>query len=342
MERRRSGQPTLEDVARHAGVSTATVSRCLNDPDRLREDTRQRVHQAVEHLGYAPNFAGRALAMHRTDTMGAVVPTIDNAIFSRGLQAMQERLSRDNITLLIASTNYDPEQERRQIHALVARGVDGLMLIGEARDASLYEFLEARRLPLVLTWVWRLESPHLCVGFDNRVSARDVAAKVLEQNHTHIAMISGITRHNDRAVQRIAGVRDALQARGLRLDDRMIVETQFEFTAGTTAMQTLLSREPRPTAVICSNDVLATGAMYAVRQAGLLVPDDISVVGFDDIDLASMTSPQLATMRVPHYQMGEMAAETLIRLRSGLTPPPDRHLETVFVPRGSLGPAPAV
>lgn len=340
MERKRSGQPTLEDVARHAGVSTATVSRCLNAPDRLREDTRQKVFEAVEHLGYAPNFAGRALAMHRTDTMGAVVPTIDNAIFSRGIQAMQARLARDNITLLIASTNYDPEQERRQIHALVARGVDGLMLIGEARDPSLYAFLESRRLPLVLTWVWRLESPHLCVGFDNRVAARDLATEVLEMGHTRIAMISGRTRHNDRAVQRVEGVRAALHARGLRLDDAMIVEAPFELAAGTAGMQSLLSRTPRPTAVICSNDVLATGAMHGARLEGLRIPDDISIVGFDDIDLASATSPQLATMRVPHYRMGEMAAETLIRLRAGQAPPDDRHLETVFMKRGSLGPAP--
>jgi LacI family transcriptional regulator len=128
-----NGLPTLRHVARRAGVSTATVSRCLNAPDRVRPETRARVEAAVAELGYTPNFGARALASKRTNTIGAIIPTMESAIFALGLQALQDELSESGVILLIATSRYDPEREARQVRALLGRGVDGLVLIGEAR-----------------------------------------------------------------------------------------------------------------------------------------------------------------------------------------------------------------
>ena len=200
-----------------AGVSTATVSRVLNEPERVSAKTRSRVEAAVAHFDYTPHFGGRALASNRTNTVGAVIPTMENAIFARGLQALQEALAEDGVTLVVATSNYDPEREAQQIRALLGRGVDGLVLIGEARDPALYETLERRSVPFVLVWSWRRDCPWPCVGFDNRAAARAMAQKVLDLGHRRIAMIAGVTHGNDRAAARVDGVRDALAARGLRI-----------------------------------------------------------------------------------------------------------------------------
>ena len=144
--------PTLDDVAREAGVSTATVSRCLNNSEKVTAKTRERVARAIDLLGYSPNFGARAMAAKRTFTIGAIIPTMENAIFARGLQAFQEALYAQGYTLLVASSAYKPEIEAEQIRALVARGADGLLLIGYDRDPSIYDFLARRGVPtLVLT-----------------------------------------------------------------------------------------------------------------------------------------------------------------------------------------------
>lgn len=330
-------RPTLEDVARRAGVSTATVSRVLNAPDRVRADTRARVEATVAELGYTPHFGARALASNRTGTIGAVIPTMENAIFARGLQALQEELAQAGLTLLVATSNYDPEREAQQIRTLIGRGVDGLVLIGEERDPELYALLERRGVPFVLVWAWRADCPWTCVGFDNRAAARQMAERVMECGHRDIAMIAGITSGNDRAAARVAGVRDALAAAGIALPPARLIEAEYTVEAGAQAARRLLSLAPRPTAIICGNDVLAAGAITAIRVAGLSVPGDVSVTGFDDIELARLLEPPLTTVHVPHRRMGRVASQLLVRLRSGAAGIGSVAFETEIVERRSLG-----
>ncbi|MXW90547.1 MAG: substrate-binding domain-containing protein [Rhodospirillaceae bacterium] len=329
-------RPTLEDVAGMAGVSTATVSRVLNEPERVSAKTRSRVEAAVAHFDYTPHFGGRALASNRTNTVGAVIPTMENAIFARGLQALQEALAETGVTLVVATSNYDPEREAQQIRALLGRGVDGFVLIGEARDPALYETLERRGVPFVLVWSWRPDCPWPCVGFDNRAAARAMAQRVLDLGHRRVAMIAGITRGNDRATARVKGVRDALTARGLGLDESNLIETPYQLEAGADAARRLLSATPRPTVIVCGNDVLAAGALMAIRSLGLNAPDDVSVTGFDDIDLALILDPPLTTVHVPHRRMGDAAARLLLRLRAQEDDTASVVFETGLVERGSL------
>ena len=329
-------RPTLEDVARRAGVSTATVSRVLNAPDKVRRDTRERVEAAVAELGYTPHFGGRALASNRTGTIGAVIPTMENAIFARGLQALQEELAEAGYTLLVATSNYDPDREAEQIRALIGRGVDGLVLIGEARDAQVYAMLQRRGTPFVIVWSWRPDSPWPCIGFDNRMAARAIAARVLEFGHTRIAMIAGVTRGNDRASARVDGVRDALAVHGLTLDGANLVESAYTLHAGAEAAARLLAQTPRPTAIICGNDVLAAGALTAIRALGLSVPGDVSVTGFDDIDLAHAVDPELTTVHVPAYEMGNKAVDVIAdNIREGKPKVVHHNYKVDIVIRGS-------
>jgi LacI family transcriptional regulator, galactose operon repressor len=332
--------PTVDDVARHAGVSTATVSRCLNEPTIVREETRQRVMEAVQALGYAPNFGARSLVLNRTNIMGAVIPTMDNAIFARGLQSLEERLADNGVTLLVATSNYSPEKELNHIKTMLARGVDGLMLIGEARDPGAYDLLYQRKMPFVLAWTWKRDCKHLCVGFDNEEAGAMVAREVMGCGHKRLAMIAGITKGNDRAAERLRGVRKASKDAGKPLLPNMVVEAEYTFKAGQVAFLELMRRTPRPTAVICGNDVIAVGALAGAHQLGLRVPADVSVVGFDDIDIARYTRPPLTTVHVPHRRMGLTAANKLLAMRETEKGHASERIEVEFMGRESLGSPP--
>lgn len=330
--------PTLEDVARQARVSTATVSRALNAPGRVRADTRERVEAAVTALGYTPHFSGRALASNRTDTVGAVIPTMENAIFARGLQALQEALAEAGVTLLVATSNYDQAREAAQIRTLLGRAVDGLVLIGTERDPEIYALLERRGLPFVLVWIYRPDLPYLSVGFDNRAAAHAIAERVVGTGHRRIAMIAGITAGNDRARDRVSGVSDALAASGLDLRPPYLREAAYTLEAGAEAARRLLALSPRPSAIVCGNDVLAVGAIQGVRSLGLSVPGDVSITGFDNIELARVIEPALTTVHVPHRRMGQTAAELLLALRGGADHVQSLAFEARVIERASLAP----
>lgn len=328
--------PKIEDVARRAGVSTATVSRCLNNPRTVRDQTRTLVEAAILELGYTPHFGARALALNRTHTIGAVIPTMENAIFARGLQAVQERLSENGTTLLLACSGYDPDREARQLSTLIQRGVDGVLLIGEARPESTYALLRNRPVPVVLVWCDGQSTDQVCVGFDNRTAARAMGDLVLEYGHRSIAMVAGITAWNDRAARRVDGIRDALDAAGLVLDTDNLVEAEYTLEAGANAFRQLCARPERPTAVICGNDVLAAGVVQAAKDMGLRVPDDVSVTGFDNIDLASVVEPALTTVHVPHRRMGWSAADKLLEMQSSGERGANISFSTELVVRASL------
>ncbi len=326
----------LEDVASVAGVSTATVSRALNNPQLVREATRRRVEAAVAQLDYTPHFGGRVLASNRTDTVGAVIPTMENAIFARGLQALQETLDEAGVGMVIATTDYDPAREAAQIRLLLNRGVDGLMLVGESCDPAVYRMLERRGVPFVLVWWWRMDCPWPCIGFDNRAAARAMAERVLDLGHRRIAMIGGIAHDNDRATARIRGVRDALASRGLQLGPGKLVEVPYTLDAGAEAARRFMSAARPPTAIVCGNDVLAAGALIGCRSMGLEVPADVSVTGFDDIDLATVLEPALTTVHVPHVRMGRAAGSALLRALAGEEKVTSAVFETTLVERGTL------
>jgi LacI family transcriptional regulator len=332
--------PTLEDVAKAAGVSTATVSRCLNTPERVVEGTRNKVMAAVEALGYAPNFAARVMVAKRSNTIGAIIPTMENAIFARGLQAFQEELYKHGYTLIVASSAYQPDIESAQIRTLVSRGADGLLLIGHDRDPALYAFLENQNVPSLVAWTFDAQGARPSVGFDNRKAMKALADEVLRLGHRHIAVISGVAKDNDRARQRLEGIKDALQGAGQGADTLRMIETTYETENGAAAFETLMSEKPRPTAVICGNDVLAVGAIGRARDLGIDVPGQVSITGFDDIELARIVTPSLTTVRVPHRQMGAAAARILIDMVENQSDGEPVELETTLKLRASLGPAP--
>ena len=331
--------PTLQDVADLAAVSTATVSRCLNNSGHVTEKTRLKVQQAIQTLGYSPNFGAQALAAKRTNTIGAIIPTMENAIFARGMQAFQETLAENGLTLIIASCSYRPELEEEQIRSLVARGADALLLIGQSRPAATYQFLARRNIPYVLAWAHKKDSQHCYIGFDNQAAAQTITRQVLELGHRNLGVIVGLTRNNDRARDRITGIEHAIADYGAQTAQLQVIEAEYTFQEGAKALDQLLANPTPPTAVICGNDVLAVGAVKRAKQLGLAVPEDLSITGFADIEVSELIDPELTTVHVPHREMGIAAAKSLIAMLKTQTPVESHLLETRIVNRQSLGPA---
>ncbi len=313
--------PTLQDVAAAANVSTATVSRALNNPDAVVHETRERVLDAVARLGYSPNFGARALAARRTNTIGAVIPTMENAIFARGLQSFQETLSQGGCTLLVASSSYRLDLEEEQVRALVARGADGLLLIGKQRRQSVYDFLNGRGIPYVVAWTYQQDTDHTYVGFDNRLAAAAMVNRVIDYGHRRIGMIAGLTTDNDRARDRLCGVRDAVDGFTQEEITLTVVEAAYSYQEGGKAAESLMKAASgqRPTVLVCGNDILAVGAIKQLKKMGLSVPLDVSVTGFDDIEVATIVDPALTTVHVPHRDMGGLAAQTLLQMLGGVS-----------------------
>lgn len=334
--------PTLQDVAVAAGVSTATVSRCLNFPDQVADRTRSKVNAAIADLGYSPNFGAKVMAARRTNTIGAIIPTMENAIFARGLQAFQEELRSHGFTILVASTSYRPDIEEEQIRSLVARGADALLLIGHDRAPAIYDFLDTQGVPALVTWAFSADEPRPSIGFNNKAAMLDMATKVLEFGHRKLALISATIAHNDRAAGRLTGITNAMTAAGLNPNDLTVVETPYGIDEGADAFGAIIDSGTAPTAVFCGNDVLAVGALRRARELGLRVPEDVSIIGFDDIELAQITQPALTTVHVPHREMGRRAGLALARLVNDGVPLESVDLPTYPVMRGTLGPARSV
>lgn len=328
--------PTLADVASYAGVSTATVSRSLNSPERVTEETRQRVLAAIDALGYLPNFGARALAARRTNTIGAVIPTMENAIFARGIQAFQEELRELGNTLLIATSQYRADTEESQIRALVAGGADALLLIGYHRRPEIVDFLSQHGIPVLITWAYDPKATLPSIGFDNRRAMMALADQVLAFGHRRIGCISAPTHTNDRARDRVDGIRLSMQRNGLDADDLRLVETPYSIRNGEQAFESLMRDSRPPSVVMCANDVLAVGAIRCARTLGLDVPTDVSITGFDDIELSTIADPPLTTVHVPHREMGQQAARLLIRLLSGQKDETHVQLDTRICLRESL------
>lgn len=337
---RSAASPTIDDVALKADVSTATVSRCLNTPDRVSEATRRRVLDVVRQLGYAPNFGAKAMAAKRTNTIGAIIPTMDNAIFARGLQALQEELGKNGFTLLVASSSYRPDLEEEQIRTLLARGADALFLIGFDRTDEVYDYLKQRAVPAVVAWSYRQHHTFPSVGFDNRLAMKELADEVFARGHRQIGVITAPTQNNDRARERVAAVLESSGENRITGDSVRIIETHYSIDNGTSAFLSLMDGPDKPTAVICGNDVLAVGALKGARTLGMSVPGDVSITGFDDIELAQVAEPALTTVHVPHRKMGRLAADLLIASMDDPAAVSSRCLETNVVLRESLGPAP--
>ena len=331
----------LADVAHSAGVSLSTASRAMAEPGLVRNDTREKVEKAAARLGYMPHGAARALASRRSRTIGAVLPTVDNPIFASATQAIARELGSSGYTLLLAAYDYASDTEITVTRALLERGVDGLVLVGADHPRELFQVVEQAGIPCEFTWTLDSSGYRHCVGFSNRLASARATQHLLELGHRKFAVLSGHTASNDRARERLAGVREALAGRGLSADGR-ILETTFSLGHGRAAMRALLDRPAGRdfTALVCGNDLLALGALLECQERGIRVPGELSITGFDDIELAAELPPGLTTMHVPSAEVGRRAAVRLLERLAGREVDREEQVPVELIVRGTTGPVP--
>lgn len=317
---RDSGNVTVRDVAKLALVSTATVSRALSRPDMVRPETRKRIRHAIERLDYVSNGVARALSTRRTHTIGAIIPTLNNAIYAVSTHSLQKTLEQAGYTLLLACHEFDLAAEARMLRAFASRGVDALALVGTQHNAETRKLLPSLGLPCVFTWAIDRTRRHASVGFDNRAAGRMIAEYLLQLGHKRIGMVSGVQVGNDRARDRMRGVKAALERAGLALPSERVVQAAYSLEGGRKGLAELL-RTQSVTAVVCGNDVLAIGAIQEAQRMGLDVPGELSVTGFDDMEFATVVTPALTTVRFPIADIGVQAARHLIERLDGKAGP---------------------
>lgn len=306
-------KPTLQDVANRAEVSTATVSRCLNEPNKVRTEVREKINKAINDLGYVPHGAARALASRRTRTIGAIVPTIDNAIFSEAIQHLQQGLAKANFTLLLTNHSYSLDEELHEVNTLLSRGIDGLVLVGELHHPEVFAAIEREKIPYVNLWTYNPNSKYSCIGFDHIKAGKQLARHLVDLGHKEIGIVSGFQKNNDRAMLRLQGMKEIIENVGLPFQQDKIIECRYSVEQGCAATHELLDRYPEITAINCGNDILALGALAAARERGLNVPKDLSITGFDNLEMIPYLSPALTTVNSPSKRMGEQAADLILR-----------------------------
>ena len=337
---RRTVRPTIFDVADRAGVSYATVSRVVNGQPSVRESTRQRVQAAMLELGYVAHVTARALARGRTQAIGLLAQEIDNPFFSVVIKGIDHEISAAGYDLLLCTTHNRREKEAEYVARLSHGMVDGLLIVLPHELPAYVSQLRVEDFPFVLI-DHDSEAPGCnIINAANRPGTREGIAYLIGLGHRRIACITG--RPDVGATQqRLAGYRDALEAAGIPLDDSLVVEGDFLEPRGHEAALQLLSIPDRPTAIFASSDAAAFGVMSAAHDVGLRVPDDLSVLGFDDVVEASYPSSALSTVRQPLREMGHVAVRRLMSLIAQPAQAPERIvMGTELVVRRTTAPPP--
>lgn len=316
---------TARDVARRAGVSTSTVSHVINGTQNVSEVLRKRVLKAMRDLEYQPNAMARSLRTRRSHTLGLLVPDLANPFVPAVVRGIEDVAKDNDYSVILCNLDEDPEREREYLRVLLSRRVDGLLMgpTGERHEAL--ERLVSERFPLVFFDRYVAGLDVSVVMLHNERAAHVAVSHLIELGHTRIGMVSGHPRHST-THDRIAGYRHALSEAGLVVDERLIVGGSSTSEGAARAMTSLLAVPERPTAVFCANNLMTIGALSAGRRAGLSVPEELALVGFDDFSWADVFHPRLTTVAQPTYEIGRSAAELLLELiRSGGTVPP-RHI----------------
>lgn len=335
---------TLRDVAARAGVDPGTASRALSDDPGIKrlvnEQTAERVRLAAADLDYHPNPVARSLKTRRSHTVGVVIPDLTNPVFPPIVRGIEDRLMHSGYVALVGNSDNDPEREHRLLERMQARQVDGLILATARRKQVWADGWGQHEVPVVLVNRTLDDQAVPSVATDDVRGIQMAMAHLVELGHRRIAHVAGPQDFSTGA-GRYRGFVLSLQARGLDLDGADVVTANaFSVAEGLRCCRDLLARPSRPTAVVAANDMLALGCYQAINEAGLTCPDDISVVGFNDMPFIDRLLPPLTSVRFPHRQMGVEAGQLILELIAE----PQSATKVLFVPpelivRGSTAPA---
>ena len=325
---------TMAEISKMAGVSLATVSRTIHSPHLVRKGTLERVNQVMEKVNYVYNATAGDLSRKRSSIIGVIIPTAKSLVFSSTLQAIQEAAQQNNFSLIAGSSKYDIATE---LSLLKERRLAGIILTGfVVGQKDLIKELVKGGMPCVVIWD-KLDDPDLSyVGFDNYEATYRITEYLIGLKHRNIGLIVGPYTKVERVKKRLEGFKAALRDHGLKFDSSLVIEKEPTLIDGKEAMSRLLSLPVRPTAVLAASDTLAVGALAAARDMKVNIPEDISIAGFDDIEVAAYCNPPITTVRVPAYEIGQIAFKILLDMIHNNSEQVQQYcLDTSVIIRGS-------
>ncbi|GAB4515257.1 MAG: substrate-binding domain-containing protein [Anaerolineae bacterium] len=329
---------TIYDIARESGVSYSTVSRVLNGFEYVKDVTRERVLAAAERLGYVANLQARSLAGGKSNVIGLLVPKIDNSYITEIVAGIDDELANNDLNLMMYTTHRHSGKEKQFVNTILGSMTDGLLLLVPLATGTYVQALRERQFPYVLIDQHDSESESSEVLATNYQGAYEATSYLIQLGHQRIAFITGLVELYS-THERLAGYKAALRENGLSFYPEYVVRGDFWEIEAYRATQELLALPNRPTAIFAANDLTAMGAMNALRDHHLSVPEDMSIIGFDDISSAALTNPRLTTVRQPLEQMGRSAVELLLeQIRNPERPKRRVTLATELIVRGSCQP----
>lgn len=299
-------------IAKLANVSIATVSRVINSSGYVKKETREKVLNIVEELGYQPNAIARSLKKGRTSLIGFIVPDISNSFFTALAKGIEGVISNKGFNLILCNSENSVERELAYIQALSERRVEGIILAPIGRYEDYQALSPYRNLPIVLIDNYPLGLDFDAVITDNFKGAYLLTKYLLDLGHTRIGIITGPLVQLT-GFERLEGYKKALNESNVEIQEDLIQEGDFKFESGYNLTKKLLSLDPRPTAIFATNNLMSIGAMVAIKEVGLSIPEDISLVAFDDIDLLPLVNPPITVVSQPTEEMGAIAAELILR-----------------------------
>ncbi|MEM7193364.1 MAG: LacI family DNA-binding transcriptional regulator [Pseudomonadota bacterium] len=301
---------SIRDVAREAGLSVATVSRVINGSSPVRPATKERVMAACKQLDYVPNPAARTLSTRRSRTVAAIIPTIEHSVFAKYVTAVERALSEKNYALVLAISNADSDEELTAAEQLLGMGAEAFILSGFDHSAELLDLLKRRSVPHVFTSVWEHRGARPVIGYDNSELAFRAVSYLKKRGHRKIAAVHGPLFESDRTRARRLGAENANNG-ALDID---FFEMDLSVEGGKDAVTAILSASKNYSAALCFSDVLALGVYFALSERGINVPQDMSVMGFDNLDWSAHVVPPLTTINLPAEEMGRKVVEQLVNV----------------------------
>ena len=332
---------TLEDISKATGFSIPTVSRVLsNSTYPVSSATRQRILESAQALGYRPNLSARGLRTERTNTIGILVDDIMSVFTPPLVRGIQDYFNEHAISCLVMNSDWRPDLEHMAIESLLSRSVDGI-IFAEYSHRVVHDALRRSQIPHLFVHRLFAKSVQNSILPDDYYGASLAVRHLLSLGHRRIAYISGPTTWHSNQ-RRYVAYRDELARNEIEIDPAMIQPGDWEIDSGYAAAGQLLEHPERPTAIFAANDLMALGAIYRLQDAGLGVPGDVAVIGYDDRDFAKIVKPRLSTVSLPVYEMGQIAAEKLLAQINGASSPFDETLvKGILYVRETCGADPA-
>ena len=314
---------TIREVAESAGVSYATVSHVINNTRLVSPETRERVLAAMTALNYRPNAVARSLRQGKTNTIGLVLPDSANPFFAEISRSIEDEAFNKGYSVFLCNTELDTQRELFYVDVLSKKQVDGIIFVAAGDQADSLDFLVRRNMPVVMI---DRDVPNVevdAVLTDNELGGFLATQHLLELGHTRIACIAGPSSITPSA-ERIVGYRKALEQAGLSYDESLVLRGDYHSQSGMEITHSILKMNPRPTAIFALNDLMALGALRAAAEAGCSVPNDLAIVGYDDLDIARFTNPPLTTIAQPKKEVGTQAVSILVDRMTRKSSPPSR------------------